>query len=39
MRIGEVADATGLEASAIRYYETHNIVPAPRTTFAMLARL
>ncbi len=34
MRIGEVAAATGLEASAIRYYETHDIVPAPDRTDA-----
>jgi DNA-binding transcriptional MerR regulator len=29
MRIGEVAQLTGLEASAIRYYETRGIVPEP----------
>lgn len=34
MRIGEVAVCTGLGASAIRYYETHGIVPRPRRTAA-----
>ena len=32
MRIGEVAHMTGLEASAIRYYEGNGIVPEPRRT-------
>ena len=27
MRIGEVAHTTGLESSAIRYYESNGIVP------------
>lgn len=34
MRIGDVARETGLEASAIRYYEKHQIVPAPGRTEA-----
>ncbi len=34
MRIGEVAQSTGLEASAIRYYESHGIVPEPPRTAA-----
>jgi DNA-binding transcriptional MerR regulator len=34
MRIGEVARSTGLEASAIRYYESHGIVPEPQRTAA-----
>ncbi len=34
MRIGEAAQVTGLEASAIRYYETHGIVPEPQRTAA-----
>ncbi len=34
MRIGDVAAATGLEPSAIRYYESHDIVPAPQRTNA-----
>ena len=34
MRIGEVAQLTGLETSAIRYYETHGIVPEPARTGA-----
>lgn len=34
MRIGEVAQLTGLETSAIRYYETHGIVPEPARTAA-----
>ena len=34
MQIGEVARSTGLEASAIRYYETHGIVPEPARTAA-----
>jgi|SRR3990172_5686508 len=32
MQIGEVARSVGLEASAIRYYETHGIVPPPERT-------
>lgn len=32
MHIGEVARTVGLEASAIRYYETHGIVPPPERT-------
>lgn len=32
MHIGEVARSVGLEASAIRYYETHGIVPPPQRT-------
>lgn len=32
MRIGEVADAIGLESSAIRYYESNGIVPKPERT-------
>jgi DNA-binding transcriptional MerR regulator len=32
MHIGEVARSVGLEASAIRYYETHGIVPRPERT-------
>lgn len=32
MQIGEVARSVGLEASAIRYYETHGIVPEPQRT-------
>lgn len=32
MHIGEVARSVGLEASAIRYYETHGIVPPPERT-------
>lgn len=32
MRIGEVAAETGLEPSAIRYYETNNITPQPERT-------
>ena len=34
MRIGEVAQMTGLEASAIRYYESNGIVPDPQRTVA-----
>lgn len=34
MRIGEVAAATGLEASAIRFYEDQGVVPAPQRTAA-----
>ncbi len=34
MRIGEVARATGLEASAIRFYEQHGVVPEPGRTAA-----
>lgn len=34
MRIGEVARQTGLEASAIRFYEDDGIVPEPRRTEA-----
>lgn len=34
MGIGEVAQLTGLETSAIRYYETHGIVPEPARTGA-----
>lgn len=32
MRIGEVAAETGLEPSAIRYYETNSIIPRPERT-------
>lgn len=32
MRIGEAAELTNLETSAIRYYESHGIVPAPQRT-------
>lgn len=32
MLIGEVARSVGLETSAIRYYETHGIVPEPERT-------
>lgn len=32
MRIGEVAAEVGLEPSAIRYYETNDIVPRPQRT-------
>jgi DNA-binding transcriptional MerR regulator len=32
MRIGEVAHMTGLETSAIRYYESNGIVPEPQRT-------
>lgn len=32
MRIGEVAAATGLEPSAIRFYETNDITPKPERT-------
>lgn len=32
MQIGEVARSVGLQASAIRYYETHGIVPEPHRT-------
>ncbi|MEX1208119.1 MAG: MerR family transcriptional regulator [Acidimicrobiia bacterium] len=32
MRIGEVSDATGLEASAIRFYERQGVLPAPDRT-------
>ncbi len=32
MRIGEVAAEIGLEPSAIRYYETNDIVPQPDRT-------
>jgi DNA-binding transcriptional MerR regulator len=34
MRIGEVARLSGLEASAIRFYETHGVVPVPERTGA-----
>ncbi len=34
MRIGEVARSTGLETSAIRYYEENGIVPEPQRTAA-----
>lgn len=32
MRIGEAARLTGLESSAIRFYETHGVVPEPART-------
>lgn len=32
MRIGEVAHMTGLQTSAIRYYESNGIVPEPQRT-------
>lgn len=32
MRIGELAAETGLEPSAIRYYESNNIIPQPERT-------
>ena len=32
MRIGEASRSAGLEASAIRYYESHGIVPRPGRT-------
>lgn len=32
MRIGQAAKATGLEASAIRFYESSNVVPLPQRT-------
>ena len=34
MRIGEAARLSGLEASAIRFYETRGIVPVPNRTGA-----
>ena len=34
MRIGEVAHMTGLETSAIRFYESNGIVPEPQRTAA-----
>jgi len=34
MRIGEAARLSGLEASAIRFYETQGIVPVPNRTGA-----
>lgn len=34
LRIGEAAVAAGLEPSAIRYYEAHDVVPAPHRTDA-----
>ena len=34
MRIGEAARLSGLEASAIRFYETGGIVPMPKRTGA-----
>jgi len=34
MQIGEVARSVGLETSAIRYYEAHDIVPQPQRTAA-----
>lgn len=34
MRIGEVARLSGLEASAIRFYESQGIVPMPKRTGA-----
>lgn len=32
MHIGEAARSVGLEASAIRYYETHGVIPPPERT-------
>jgi DNA-binding transcriptional MerR regulator len=32
MRIGEVAERTGLSASRIRFYETSGVIPAARRT-------
>ncbi len=34
MRIGEAARLSGLEASAIRFYESHGVVPVPERTLA-----
>lgn len=34
MRIGEASRRSGLQASAIRYYEAHGIVPSPQRSSA-----
>ena len=34
MKIGELAQQSGLEASAIRYYESLGLIPAPKRTQA-----